>query len=37
MLAGLTLDGTTHLCSQDEHLLAVLLLDLVGLRLLGQT
>ena len=36
-LAGLTLDGMIHLCSHNEHLFAVLLLDLVALCLLGQT
>jgi len=36
-LAGLTLDGMIHLCSHNEHLFAVLLLDLVALWLLGQT
>jgi len=36
-LAGLTLDGMIHLCSHNEHLSAVLLLDLVDLWLLGQT
>jgi len=36
-LAGLTLDGMIHICSFNEHLFAVLLLDLVALWLLGQT
>ncbi len=29
-LAGLTLDGINHLCSHNEHLFAVLLLNLVA-------
>ena len=34
-LAGLTLDGMIHLCSHNEHLFALLLLDLVALWLLA--
>ncbi len=36
-LAGFTLDGMIHLCSLNEHLLAVLLFDLVAFCLLEQT
>jgi len=36
-LASLTPDGMIHLCSHNEHLLAVLLLDLVASWVLGQT
>ncbi len=36
-LAGLRLDGMIHICSHNEHLFAILLLDLVAFWLLDQT